>query len=68
MKKTLIALLAVSVSLLAVACGGGQEEAKAPEGAAAAPADTGAPAAAPADTGAPAAAPADTSAPAAAPK
>lgn len=42
--KKLVALCAVSLSLFAVACGGGQEEAKAPEGGAAAPAgDTAAP-------------------------
>ena len=52
MTKYMIAVLAVSVSLFAVACGGGQEAAKT-EGAAPA-ADTAAPAA-PADTAAPAA-------------
>lgn len=33
MSKFIIAVLAVSVSVFAVACGGGTEEAKAPEGA-----------------------------------
>jgi hypothetical protein len=47
MTKFIIAVLAVSVSVLAVACGGGTEEAKAPEGAAPA-GETTAPAADPA--------------------
>jgi hypothetical protein len=45
--KKLVALLAVSLSVFAVACGGGTEEAKAPESA---PADTAAPPADPAAT------------------
>jgi len=50
MSKITVALLAVSVSILAVACGGSSEPAKAPEGAASASPDassSAAPAAAP---------------------
>jgi len=52
MTKIIVAVLAVSVSILAAACGGGAEPAKGPEGAApagdtAAPATSGDPAAAP---------------------
>jgi len=63
--KKLVALFAVSLSLFAVACGGGAEEAKAPEGGSAAPAgDTAAPPAGDTTTPPAGAAPAD---PAAAP-
>jgi hypothetical protein len=46
MSKITVALLAISVSILAAACGGGAEPAKAPEGAASA-APEAAPSAAP---------------------
>jgi hypothetical protein len=52
--KKLVALFAVSLSLFAVACGGGQEEAKAPEGGATPAGDTATP---PAGTGTDQAAP-----------
>ncbi len=70
MTKYIVAILAISVSVLAAACGGGEaagEGAKTPEGAA--PAGTDTPAAAPAGTDAPAAAGTDApAAPAEAPK